>query len=430
MSYMRYEPIQNSFYQANRSALLEHLEPNSLVIIHSNDVFPTNADGTLPHHQNTNFFYLTGIDQEESILLLSKSTQGNQEFLFLRETNEQIAIWEGSRLSKHDAEKLSGIENIAWTTEYETTLNKLMPHASHVYLEQNNHPRQNNPVQTRNARYAEAIQIQYPEKTYLSLYTHLSTMRQIKKAPEIHQLQKACNTTCIGFLHLLKHIKPGMGEWEIEAEMSYSFLKNRSRWHAFAPIIASGANACILHYIENNQYTQDGDLILIDFGAEYGNYNGDITRSIPVNGKFSERQRAVYDAVLRIHRFAATALKVGTLKSEYERQVRCFAAQELLQLKLISQAEIDENPLDPPAVRRYYMHGCSHFLGLDVHDVGESDPIIQAGMVFTIEPGIYIKAEGIGIRLENDFLIGEQHNTNLTESAPIEADEIEALMAK
>lgn len=415
----------------NRTRLAELLPAGSVLILHSNDVFPTNADGSMALHQNANLFYLCGIDQEETVLMMKIGKNASCEVtLLLRETSDTIAIWEGKRLTKDEASALSGIDDVRWTSEYETSLEEYMAQAGTVYLETNDHPRASNPVQTRNVRYGIEIKEQYPGKTYENIYPVIAGLRTIKSDVEIDMLKKACDITTQGFVALLGCVKPGMGEWEIEARLSYEYIKRGARKFSFLPIIASGPNSCVLHYITNDHVCQDGDLVLLDIGAEYGCYNGDMTRTIPVNGKFTPRQRAVYEAVLRTMEYANSILRPGILKSEYERKVRVHVAGELLELGLITAADIEEKPEDPPVVKKFFMHGCSHFLGLDVHDVGDRDPIIAPGMVFTIEPGIYIRDEAIGIRLENDYLVGETENTNLMPHSPIQPDEIERLMAQ
>ena len=327
---------------------------------------------------------------------------GWDEILLLRETNEQIAIWEGARLSQEQARELSGIQDVRWTDEYDALLEALVPSASMVFVEANQHPRCTCPVETRNARMTK----------------------------ELKDLKKACDITNEGFRELLRFIRPGVGEWQIEGFLANEFISRGPRKFSFLPIIASGKDTCVLHYIQNDKRCEDGDLVLMDIGTEYGNYNSDMTRTVPVNGKFTPRQRAVYESVLNMMTYAKKILRPGILKSEYERLVRVFAAGELVKLGLITPSQVAEKPSDPPIVRKYYMHGCSHFLGLDVHDVGEANPVVLPGMVFTVEPGIYIAEEGIGIRLENDVLIGETENIDLLGDVPLLPDDIERLMAR
>lgn len=431
ISIMKYQPIPAAFFQENRDELASKLPAGSLLIIHSNDVYPTNADGTMALHQNANLFYLCGIDQEETVLVMAIGANGShQDTLFLRETNDQIAIWEGARLKREQGSELSGIRDVRWTTEYDALIEQLVPAASTVYLEENQHPRCTSPVQTRNVRLASELKSKFPEAEYANIYPILGDMRLIKKPVEIEYIKMACDITGEGFKSLLKALKPGMGEWEIEAILSYEYLRRGARKFSFLPIIASGDNSCVLHYIVNDQICRDGDLVLLDIGAEYGNYNGDMTRTVPVNGRFTPRQKAVYNAVHNAMKYAMQILRPGIDKKEYERLVRVFVGNELVTLGLLTPEDLAEKPEDPPAVRRYFMHGVSHSLGLDVHDVGDPQPVLQANMVFTIEPGIYIREEGIGIRLETDVLIGEESNTDLLAQVPLDAGEIEKWMAE
>ena len=428
---LRYEPIPASFYKTNRDKLATRLPAGALVIVHANDIYPTNADGTLAHHQNANLFYLTGIDQEETILLMQIGENGEHtDTLLLRETNEQIVIWEGARLTKADATGLSGVEDVRWTDAYNALLAEWIPAASSIWLETDNHPRRFTYVQTRNERMAQALRASYPDARVESLYPLLAEMRLIKSPEEMVQLRRACDITGAGFAEILPQVKPGMGEWEIEAALSAAYIRRRARKFSFLPIIASGADTCVLHYISNHKEVEEGDLILLDIGAEYGGYAGDMTRTIPANGKFSPRQRAVYEAVLRVQRYAKSIMRPGLEKAEYERLVRVNMAAELVQLGLLTQEEVDAQGSNPLCVRKYYMHGTSHSLGIDVHDVGSDTKCFAAGQVWTVEPGIYIPAEKIGIRLETDVLITEDGVEDLIPNAPIEPDAIEAAMAR
>lgn len=426
---LRYCPIPAAFYSSRRKKLAAQLPAGSLVIIHSNDIYPTNQDGTFAHHQNANFFYLTGIEQEESILLMQVGENGVHEAcLLLRETNDKIAIWEGARLSQTEGQELSGIEDVRWTTQYQSLLAQWVPAAKSIACEGAAQQRKYSPVETRNARMSAALLSSYPEASMQSIYEILTEMRFVKSPAEIEQLRRACKTTGEGFIELLAQIKIGMGEWEIEGHLSSNYTRRRSRKFSFTPIIASGADSCVLHYNSNHKNVEEGSIILLDLGAEYGGYAGDMTRTIPANGKYSERQAAVYNACLAVHKYAKTIMRPGVLKNDYEQQIRGFMGQQLLGLGLISQAEIDENPSNPPAVLRYFMHGTSHSLGLDVHDVCPSNPRFAAMQVWTIEPGIYIKEEGIGVRIETDVVIHEDHVEDLLDFVPIEVAEIEAAM--
>lgn len=429
MHTLRYTPLPADFYCRMRDRLAAKLPEGSLVIVHANDVYPTNADGTMAHHQNANLFYLTGIDQEETVLLMRIGKGGaHRDTLLLRETNERIVIWEGARLTQEAATRLSGIADVRWEDAYNALLAEWVPAATAVWLERDNHPRRYTYVQTRNERRAAALQASYPDAKLESLYELLAEMRLVKEPEEIAQLREACRITGEGFSAILPHIRPGMGEWEMEALLSCEYTRRRSRKFSFLPIIASGRDTCVLHYISNHKECAEGDLILFDIGAEYGGYAGDMSRTVPANGKFSPRQRAVYDAVLAVHRYAAQIMRPGVRKSEYERLVRVRMAEELVKLGLLTREEVEAQKENPTCVRRYYMHSTSHPLGLDVHDVGPADPVFAENQVWTIEPGIYIAEENLGIRIETDVLIGAHGTEDLIPNAPLEVEDIEAAM--
>lgn len=427
---MRYEPLGADLYERVRGNLADRLPAGSLLVLHSNDVMPTNADGVLGFHQNANLFYLTGIDQEETVLFL-RVGQGreHQATLLVRETNDTIKIWEGERLSQAQATELSGIEDVRWTTEYASLISDFVPVATSVYIEDNTHPRCTSPVQTRNARYAAELKQQFPELEPKNVFDDLAALRMIKQPEEIEAIRKACRITAVGFIEgVLPMVGDGSGEWQMEAALLANMMMSGSRKFAFPPIIASGANTCVLHYVANDKMCRDGDLILSDIGAEYGNYNADMTRVVPVNGKFSPRQRDVYEAVRHTLEHAKSLIKPGVVKLEYEKQVRLYMAGQLVQLGLITQQEVDADLENLSAVKKYFMHGCSHSLGLDVHDVTTPDVVFAPGMVFTVEPGIYIPAESIGIRLETDVLVTEDGVEDLLDCAPILPDAIEYMM--
>lgn len=429
---MRYQPIDASFYSKNRAKLVEKLAPNSIAVFHSNDILPTNADGTMKFRQNNDIFYMSGIDQEESILVICpdfpKAEQ--REILFIRKTDEHIAIWEGHKLTKEEATERSGIKQVQWVENFDSVFGTLMALSESVYLNTNEHLRASVQVETRDARFIQACKKRYPLHTYKRVAPLMHAMRSVKEAEEISQMQKACAITNDGFRRILNFVKPGVKEYELEAEFLHEFVRQGSRGFAYEPIIASGQNACVLHYIDNDQICQDGDLILFDVGAEYGNYNADMTRTIPVNGRFTKRQRDVYDAVLRVMRTAFTVLRPGVSIYDYHKEMGLIMQSELLNLGLITQSDIDSEDKDMPAYKKYFMHGTSHHLGLDVHDVGSVYEPIHAGMMFTVEPGIYIPEEGIGIRLENNIVIRENGYLDLMEHIPIDPDEIEELMNK
>ena len=428
---MRYDTIDSELFVRNREKLRGMLKPNSIVVVHANDILPTNADGTLLLKQNRDLFYLSGVDQEETVLILFPDArlEKDREILFVRETNEQIAIWEGAKLDKEEATKVSGVERVDWTNSFEATLAYLVPQAENIYLTTNEHLRAMRVVETRNDRFIKDCQARFPLHHYERLAPLLGELRMIKDPVEVEALQKACDITEAGFRRVLKFLKPGVGEWEVEAEYLHEFVRNRSRGFAYSPIIGTGKNACVLHYLENEDVCQDGDMLLMDVAAEYANWNADMTRTIPVNGKFTERQRAVYEAVLSVFRQANAILRPGITPKDYQQQVREFTEVELIKLGLIDAEEAKKQDREKlPLVNKYFMHGTSHHLGLDVHDVGPHQEPVREGMVFTIEPGIYIPEENLGVRLENDFVIGKDENIDLMANIPIEPDEIEALM--
>jgi Xaa-Pro aminopeptidase len=426
----RYTPAPKELYIRNRKRLNALLKPNSIVIIHANDVMPTNADGTMGFRQNTDLFYLSGIDQEETILVLFPDAPDKnlREILFLRETNETIAIWEGARLSKEEGYNQSGIKNIQWTSEFEASLQKMLPFAQHVYLHTNEHTRAVVEVQSRNARFIEFIKKAFPLHDYCRLAPLMHQLRAIKQPEEIVQLQEACRITELGFRKVLSVLKPGVNEFDLEAELLHTFIKNRSRGFAYPPIIASGKNACVLHYIENSAPCKAGDLVLIDVGAEYGNYNADMTRCIPVSGKFLPRQKDVYNAVLRVMRKASAMLVPDNTFELYNKAVGQMMEEELIGLGLLKAEDVAAQDPEKPLYKKYFMHGTSHYLGLDVHDLGSFYRPFEENMVFTCEPGIYIPEEGLGIRLENNFIVKEGAPIDLMANIPIEVEEIEALM--
>ena len=427
---MKYRSMDAQVFVENRARLTAALKPNSVVVIRSNDIMPTNADGTMVFHQNSNLFWLTGIDQEDTFLIMAPDfpDPAMREILFLRETNEEIAIWEGHKFTKEEGKAISGIQQIKWNQEFEKALKTILAETNHIYLYRNEHIRNASEVQTANDKLVEWMLKNYPLYEYERLAPVIYRERSIKSAAEVKTIEHACRITEIGFRDVLEVVRPGVWEYEIEAEYLYTFVRNRSKGFAYTPIIAGGGNACVLHYIENNQQLHDGDLLLMDVGAEYGNYNADMTRTIPVNGKFTKRQRAVYDAVLRTKNFATEILRPGTTIPEYHREVGLFMQNELIELGLIDKTDVKNQNPDWPAYKKYFMHGTSHHLGLDVHDVASVYDKVAPGMVFTVEPGIYIREENIGIRLEDNIHITESGHQNLMRNIPIHADEIEDIM--
>ncbi len=429
---MRYQNISQQLFVKNRKNLLQEIKPHSVVVLNSNDIMPTNADGTMRFRQNSDLFYLTGVDQEESTLVLCPDfpDEKYREVLFLRETNDQIALWEGHKLTKAEARKLTGVQTVLWASEFHRIFNTMMVmgNVEHVYLNTNDHYRADVTVDSRDQRFIRWCQEKYPLHRYERLAPIMHRLRSIKSSEEIALMQKACDITADAFRRVLKFVKPGVMEYQIEAEYAHEFLRQGSRGFAYEPIIASGANSCVLHYIVNDQPCRDGDVLLLDVGCEYANYNADLTRTIPVNGRFTARQKDVYNAVLRIHKAAASMLRPGVKYYDYHKEVQKLTESELIGLKLLDKHDVAKQDPDKPLFLKYFAHGTSHMLGLDVHDVGNMYQKMVAGMVWTVEPGIYIREEGIGVRLENNVLITENGIVDLMKDIPREAEEIEDIM--
>ena len=410
---------------------MAQMQGNSLAVFNSNDIYPISADSTLPFAQHRDIFYLSGVDQEESILLLFPSAheEKHKEILFLRETNEHIAVWEGAKLTKSEATALTGIETVYWLSDFKRIFQELATQCDTFYFNTNEHYRQAVVTQTREDRFIAACKKEYPAHNVAKSNPILQKLRSVKADVEIDQIQRACNITEKGFRRLLPFVKPGVWEYEIEAELAHEFIRNRSKGFAYTPIIASGNNANVLHYTENNCQCQAGDLLLMDVAAEYGNYASDLTRTIPVSGKFTARQKAVYEAVLRVKKEATKLLVPGTLWKEYHVEVGKIMTSELIGLQLLDAKDVANQNPEQPAYKRYFMHGTSHHMGLDTHDYGLLHLPMEAHMVFTVEPGIYIPEEGFGIRLEDDVVIqAKGEPLNLMENIPIEVEEIEDLM--
>lgn len=427
---MRYQQLSKDLYIANRKKFAAKMKPDGLAIFNSNDIMPTSADGTMPFKQASDIFYLSGVDQEETILLLfpDATKPEDREILFLKETSEEIAIWEGAKLNKDQAFDVAGIKTVYWTTQFKTVLKRLLAEAGCVYLNNNEHTRNSNEVETRDERFSKWFRSTYPHYQIERSAPILHQLRSVKEPEEIDQMRKACMITRDGFQRVMNFIKPGVKEYEIEAEFIYEFIRQGSRGFAYTPIIASGFNACVLHYIENSATCQDGDVILMDAAAEYGNYASDMTRCVPVNGKFTARQKEVYNAVLSVMRNAMNLLRPGVMLEEYHKQVGELMTEQLLNLGLLDKHDVEKQNPKMPAYKKYFMHGTSHFIGLDVHDVGLWHEPIKAGNVFTVEPGIYIREENLGIRLENDIVIHEDGFIDLMADIPLEAEEIEDMM--
>lgn len=427
----RYGKLPAKLFTNHRARLAAMLLPNSLVAVNANDVLPTNADGSLRLVPNTDLFYLTGIEQEETILVLYPDAhdEKQRELLFIRDADPSLEIWEGHKLTKEEAREISGIERVHWLSEFPKLFHRLMCECEHVYLNTNEHKRAVLEVETRESRFVAGIVRRYPLHDYHRLARLMHQLRVKKSPEEVEVIRKACTLTGRGFRRLLRFVKPGVNEVEVEAELSHEFIRGGGGF-AYTPIIASGLNACALHYITNCDECRHGDLLLLDVAASFANYNSDLTRTIPVSGKFTPRQKQVYNAVLRVFRASCENLKPGKLVKDWQKEAEALMEKELVDLKLLTTREIKKQNPDSPALKKYFMHGLGHPIGLDVHDVGLTTEPIQAGWVMTVEPGIYIPKERMGVRLENTLLVGENGNTDLMADIPIEAGEIEAAMKR
>ena len=428
---MKYQPIKSELFIKNRKNFIAAMKPNSIAVFNSNDIYPISADSTMPFEQHRDIFYLSGVDQEESVLMLFPDCPNPElrEVLFVRETNEHIAVWEGEKLTKEAAFKTSGIKTVYWLQDLEKVLFEMSTYADTFYINTNEHYRASVETETREDRFTKWLLAKYPAHSVAKSNPILQRLRSVKDQIELDLMQHACNITEKGFRRILNFIKPGVWEYEIEAELLHEFVKNRSKGFAYTPIIASGNNANVLHYIENNQECKSGDLILFDIAAEYANYKSDLSRTVPVSGRFSDRQKAVYNAVNHVKKEATKLLVPGTLWKEYHVEVGKIMTSELLTLGLLDKADVQNEDTNWPAYKKYLMHGTSHHIGLDTHDYGLLHEPMQANMVFTVEPGIYIPDEGFGIRLEDDVVVQEKGEPiNLMRNIPIEAEEIEDLM--
>ncbi len=428
---MKYSPIDNRLFVKNRKKFMAQMKPKSIAVFNSNDIYPIGADSTMPFVQAPDLFYLCGADQEETILLLFPDAldKKHREILFVRETNDHIAVWEGAKLNKDQAKATSGIETIYWLKEFDKVFFDLMTEADTIYFNTNEHYRQAVETQTREDRFIEKCKKDFPAHQWAKSNPILQQIRGVKEAEEIALMQTACDITEKGFRRILGFVKPGVWEYEIEAEFLHEFVRNRSKGYAYAPIIAAGNNANVLHYLENNRQVRDGDMILLDLAAEYANYSSDMTRTIPANGRFTDRQKQVYRAVLHVKEEATKMLVPGTIWAEFHKEVGKIMTSQLLGLGLLDKADVKNEDPNWPAYKKYFMHGTSHHIGLDTHDYGELKTPMKANMVFPVEPGIYIPAEGMGIRLEDDVVIQEKGEPfNLMRNIPLAIEEIEELM--
>ena len=426
---MRHKLINNKLFIQNRQRLAELIAPKALAVVNANDVLPTNADGSLPMQPNADLFYLSGIEQEESVLLLypDAAEEKHREILFLRQPNEHLQIWEGYKHNKSDARKISGIKNVQWLSEFPGTFRALMCEAESAYLNSNEHKRATVKVETRDDRFIRDCRHDFPLHNLRRLAPLLHELRVVKTEPELELLKEAVDITAKGFRRTLRFVKPGVTEFEVEAEWAREFIRRRGKF-AYTPIIASGKNNCVLHYLQNDQACKKGQLLLMDVGASYANYNADMTRTIPVSGKFSRRQKQVYNAVLCVLRASIAGATVGKLHKDWTKESQAHMNEELLKLGLLKPSQVKKQDPDNPACRKYFMHGLGHPLGLDVHDVGDANVPFASGTVLTVEPGIYLPDEGFGIRLEDDIVVTKDGPKNLMAKIPIEADEIESIM--
>jgi Xaa-Pro aminopeptidase len=427
---MKYLPINAALFNLNREKFKKELPKNAVAIFFSNDEMPRSGDQSFPFRQNPDLFWLTGIDQEKTILVIYPDCPNPlyREVLFLRKTNEVIAVWEGHKYTMEEARLASGIQQIYWEENFETVLPSLMAYCESVYVNINENDRLANFVPYKDIRFAHKIREEYPAHELKRLGPIMSKLRSIKSEIEIELTKKACEITRDAFVSILKMIKPGVAEYEIEAEIIKTFISQRATGHAYTPIIGSGKNSCVLHYIENNNICKDGEILLMDFGAEYANYAADLTRTVPVNGRFSDRQKAVYNAVLKVMKLAKSMLVPGTILADYNNEVGKLMESELIRLGLLDKEKVAKQDPKNPLYKKYFMHGTSHFLGIDVHDIGPRYELMKVGNLFTCEPGIYIPEEGIGIRIENDILITENGQLDLMADIPIEIEEIEEIM--
>ena len=430
---MKYDKINSELFKKNRKNFIAKMKPNSVAFFNSNDIYPVSADSTLPFEQQRDIFYLSGVDQEESVLMLTTNSEKTRykEVLFLKETSSHIAVWEGPKLDKHQAYETSGIDVVFWLDEMEKIIDEVMQNCETIYYNHNEHYRAKVEVETREERFNKWIESKFENKRKERSNPILQRLRSIKDPIEIKLIQRACDITQKGFRRILNFVKDGVWEYEIEAEFIHEFLKNRSKKFAYTPIIASGNNANILHYIENNKQCRDGELILMDVGAEYANYSSDMTRTIPVSGRYTQRQKDIYNAVLRVKNKATKMLVTGTDWKKYHVEVGKLMTSELLGLKLLDKSDIQNETKDKPAYKKYFMHGTSHHMGLDTHDYGLLDDPMVENMVFTVEPGIYLPDKNFGVRLEDDVVIQKNGSPiNLMKDIPIEIEEIEDLMNK
>lgn len=427
---MRYDQIDSNLFIKNREKFTKHLKPRSVAVFHSNDQMPRNGDQYHFFRQNSDLFYLTGADQEDSYLIIFPDCpiERYREVLFVKETSEHIAVWEGEKFTKEKATEISGIKTVLWNDQFDTILNMVVNYADNIYVNLNENDRALSEVPYRDLRFAHDLKSRFPLHHLERSNPIMATLRSVKERTELDLMQKACDITNKAFRRVLGFVKPGVWEYEVEAEFTHEYIINRSNGHAYQPIVASGANACVLHYVENNKQCRDGDLLLMDTGADYANYASDMTRTIPVNGRFSDRQKQVYQACLNVQKEAINMLEPGITLNDYNNNVGEVMLSELIGLGLIDKKDAENHKGATPIYKKYFPHGTGHFLGLDTHDIGNRYEPLAENMVLTVEPGIYIREEGIGIRIENNIVLKAGKNLDLMADIPREVDEIEDLM--
>lgn len=429
---MRYLSVNPKLYVENRKRFMKAMKPNSIAIFAANPVLPENGDAVYNYKPNSDIIWLSGIRQEQTWVILYPDNADTtaKEVLVIQRPNELLEKWNGHLLRPDEATALSGIQKVMYVDEFAASLHVWMHHADIVYLNSNENDRLNLSLHRSDLWYVMQIMENYPLHQYERAARIMKKLRAVKTKAEIEQTQIAIDITAKAFDRVLKFVKPGVMEYEIEAEITHEFIRNRATRHAYGCIIASGDSARVLHYVENNKECKDGDLLLMDFGAEYANYNADLTRTIPVNGKFTKRQKEVYNACLEVHKYCASILKPRINYAEYITKVNAFMEKQLIKIGLISKSDIKNQDPANPAWRKYFYHGIGHHLGIDVHDVGtRNEPVIE-GMLFTIEPGIYIEEEQMGIRIENNYWLTKSGNIDLFKGIPITVEEIEAVMKK
>lgn len=427
---MRYQALPTELFKLNRANYTKKLKKNSLAVFVSNDIVTRSADASYKYRQNPDLFYLTGIDQEETFLILFPDAPEARyrEVLFVRRTSEQIMIWEGKKHTIEEAAKVSGIKTVLWSEQFDAILDMLMHYTENVYLNSNEHDRSTSMGEATEILFAKKLMAKFPLHKYERSAPIMHDLRLSKSKYEVDLLKEAMNITRKGFLRALKFIKPGVWEYEIEAELIHEYLSNRATGFAYEPIVATGENACVLHYVSNDVQCKAGEMVLMDCAAEYANYNADLTRTVPVSGKFTKRQKDVYNAVLRVHNEARSMMKAGEVLNDLNLEVGKIMESELIGLKLLKKEDVKNQSKAAPLYKKYFPHGTAHFLGLDVHDVGNRFGKLKAGAVLTCEPGIYIREEKLGIRIENNILVTNGKPTDLMANIPIEAEEIEELM--